>query len=493
MLDRMWFPLLLVVPAALAGGCLLPRTPRTVLRIAALGGGAWALLAIAAAGRVFARGPLFAAQGWLHLDALSAYHLLVLALVFGTSSAYAWGYFLAELAADGLTVRAARRFGSLWLGAAGAMALVLASNNLGLMWVGIEASTLLTAFLICVHVSPLALEAMWKYLVICSVGVAFAFVGTLFVGVSAAALGLSGGEMLLWTRLHEVASGLAVGPLKLGFLFLVIGYGTKAGLAPLHAWLPDAHSQAPAPVSALFSGFMLNTALYCIVRYVPLVERATGETGWSGGVLVAFGLVSILMAAAFIVFQHDGKRLLAYHSVEHMGIIALGLGLGGVGVFAALWHTLNHAVCKSLAFFSVGRLGQMYGTHDLRSMAGAMRRAPLWGIGFFGSVLALIGVAPFAVFMSEFQILRAAADAQAFTVLVLFLAGAAIVFVAALRHAMVPAWGEETTPPRPARVGVGDPLLVYGGLGVLLLLGLWMPEPLRGALQAAANIVGGRP
>jgi hydrogenase-4 component F len=493
MLDGMWLPMLLVLPGVLAGGCLLARTPRGALRIAAFGGVAWALLAVAAAARVFAAGPLFAAQAWLHLDALSAYHLLVLALVFGASSAYAWGYFLAEMAAGGLTLRAARRFGALWHGAAGAMALVLASNNLGLMWVGIEATTLLTAFLICVHVTPLALEAMWKYLLICSVGVAFAFVGTLFVGVSAAGLGLSGSETLLWTRLHESASRLAPGPLKLGFLFLVIGYGTKAGLAPLHAWLPDAHSQAPAPVSALFSGFMLNTALYCIIRHVPLVERATGDAGWSGGVLVAFGLASILVAAAFIVFQHDGKRLLAYHSVEHMGIIALGLGLGGVGTFAALWHTLNHAVCKALAFFSVGRLGQMYGTHDLRAMAGAMRRAPLWGIGFFGSVLALIGVAPFAVFMSEFQILRAAAEAQAFTALVLFLGGAGIVFVAALRHAMVPTWGDEVSVPLPGPARFSDPVLVYGALGILLVLGVWMPEPLRAALQAATQVVRGAP
>ena len=148
------------------------------------------------------------------------------------------------------------------------------------------------------------------------------------------------------------------------------------------------------------------------MRYLPLVEGATGGTGWGGELLEVFGILSILLAAVFIVFQHDGKRLLAYHSVEHMGIIALGLGLGGIGTFAALWHTLNHAVCKALAFFSVGRLGQMYGTHDLGRMAGAMRRSPVWGIGFFGGVLALIGVAPFAIFMSEFQILRAAAMAK---------------------------------------------------------------------------------
>jgi hydrogenase-4 component F len=490
--DALFLWLLFLLPAVLAGGCLLARSARAALRLASVGGVGWACLAAGAAWHVFARGPILAGQGWLYLDALSAYHALVLALVFGASSVYAWGYFTVEMAHAGLTAGAARRFGALWFGAAGAMALVLVSNNLGLMWVGIEATTLLTAFLICVHVSPLALEATWKYLVVCSVGVAFAFVGTLFVGVSAARLGLAGSEMLLWTRLSESAGLLSAGSMKLAFLFLVVGYGTKAGVAPLHMWLPDAHSQAPAPVSALFSGFMLSTALYCILRYLPLVERATGHQGWARDLLAAFGLGSILLAAAFIPFQRDGKRFLAYSSVEHVGIIALGVGLGGVGILAALWHTLNHAIAKPLAFFSVGRLGQMYGTHDLRALSGAMRRAPVWGAGFFGSVLALIGVAPFALFMSEFQVLRAAADARAFTALVLFLLGLAIVFVGALKHAIA-AWGDEVKAPTAAPGPLSDAVVVWAGLGLLLLLGLWMPGPLRAALDAAALIVGGRP
>ncbi|OGS41153.1 MAG: hypothetical protein A2506_07550 [Elusimicrobia bacterium RIFOXYD12_FULL_66_9] len=174
-----------------------------------------------------------------------------------------------------------------------------------------------------------------------------------------------------------------------------------------------------------------------------------------------------------------------------MGIIALGLGLGGLGTFAALWHTLNHAVCKTLAFFSIGRLGQMYGTHDLDRLAGAMRRAPLWGAGLFGAILALIGVAPFAIFMSKLQILRAAVDAGAYVPLVLFLVGAGIVFVGALRHAIAPAWGNEVGEPRLRAPGRADRILVFAGLGILLVLGLWLPEPLRKALTAAAQVVGG--
>ena len=484
---------ILGLPPLCAAACCGARSPRAIVRLAVVGGMGWAALALTTAWAAVTIGPLSIAREWVYLDALSGYHLAVLALVLGASSLYASGYFHTEIAEGRLSVHAARKFGALWFGSATAMTGVLVSNNLGLMWVGIEATTLLTAFLICVHVTPLSLEAMWKYLVMCSIGVAFAFMGTLLVAASAQRLGLDATDMLLWTRLRASAAGLAPGPMKLAFLFLLVGYGTKTGLAPLHSWLPDAHSQAPAPVSALFSGFMLNTALYCLMRYLPLVEGATGQTGWGRELLAVFGLFSILLSAAFIVFQHDGKRLLAYHSVEHMGIIALGLGLGGIGTFAALWHTLNHAVCKALAFFSIGRLGQMYGTHDLNRMAGAMRRAPVWGVGFFGSVLALIGVAPFAIFMSEFQILRAAASVHAYATLGLFLLGAGIVFVGALRHAITPAWGAEICEPRLPSPSVADAVLVVGGLGLLLGLGLWLPDTLVQALDGAARIVGGRP
>lgn len=487
------FWILLGVPTALAATCLCLRSAGQVLRLVAVGGAAWAAVAAVAAWMACAAGPAVAAREWLYLDPLSAYHLVVLALVLGSSSIYAWGYFAGEVAAGTLPLEAARRFGGLWFSSAAAMTTVLVCNNLGLMWVGIEATTLLTAFLICVHVTPLSLEATWKYLMVCSVGVAFAFLGTLLTAASAQRLGLSGFEMLLWTRLHASASALAPGTMKLAFVFLVVGYGTKAGLAPLHSWLPDAHSQAPAPVSALFSGFMLNTALYCILRHLPLAEGATGQAGWARELLVGFGIVSILLAAAFIVFQKDGKRLLAYSSVEHLGIIALGIGLGGVGVFAALWHTLNHSIGKSLAFFSMGRLGQRYGTHDLATLAGAVRRSPLWGVGFCGGLLALIGAAPFAVFMSELMILRAAAEAKAYGVMLLFLAGASIVFVGALRHVITPAWGEEAAVPRPGTDGPADVLLVGGGLLLLLLLGLWLPAPLAETLARAAQVAGGRP
>jgi hydrogenase-4 component F len=437
-------------------------------------------------------GPPSGAGDWLFLDALSAYHLMVLMAVYVLSSFAARGFFAHEADAGTFALPLARQFAALWMASLSAMTLVLLSNNLGLMWVGMEATTLLTAFLIYVHRTPRALEAMWKYLLICSVGIAFAFMGTLLVAAAASPGAAIAGEALLWTRLREGAASLDAPTMKAGFIFLLVGYGTKAGLAPLHNWLPDAHSQSPAPVSAIFSGFMLNASLYCLMRYVPLVEASTGHSGWALGLLRLIGGVSILMAAVFILFQHDLKRLLAYHSVEHLGIIVVGLGLGGVGTFAALFHTLNHSLCKTLGFLCAGRLGQIYGTHDMAALTGTVGRGRLWGWGLLLSFLALIGVAPFAIFMSELFVLKAAIDARSTTMLVVFLLGTATVFVGALRHALVMAWGDSPEgPPQGRTATVVDTGLVSACVAMLVLLGFWIPVSLLQTIQAAARIVGG--
>ena len=364
------------------------------------------------------------------------------------------------------------------------MAFVLVSNNLGMMWVGMEATTLITAFLICIHLTRESLEAMWKYILICSVGVAFACMGTLLF--AAAAGGKSG---LLWTEMNGRAGSFNPLLIKAAFIFLLVGYGTKAGLAPMHNWLPDAHSQAPAPVSALFSGFMLSAALYCVMRYLPIVEPATGNVGWSLGMMTGFGLLSILIAAAFIPFQRNVKRFLAYSSMEHLGIVVLGLGLGGFGVFAALFHTLNHALGKTLSFFSAGRLGQFSNSHDMQKMSGAMRISPIWGKGLLVGVLALIGMAPFSPFMSEFQIVKTAVDKGDAFVLVLFFLGIGTVFVAALGHLLPLVWGKPQGEPTAQSASRLETALVWIPLLLLLGLGIWMPDFLRHMLTEAAAVL----
>lgn len=476
--------LILLFPAAAGVLAVWMPSPRACFRI--LGAGIFFSMAsgCAALYRAFQGEVLYAASRWLFLDALSAFHLAVLILIFGLSTVYAHVYFREEIRTGHLALKQARLFSSLWCGAATAMSFVLLSNNLGMMWVGMETTTLVTAFLICVHVARESLEAMWKYILICSVGVAFAFMGTL---LCAAAMGGKSG--LLWTELNGHAERLDPFLMKAAFIFLLVGYGTKAGLAPMHNWLPDAHSQAPAPVSALFSGFMLSTALYCVMRYLPIVESATGNTGWSLRLLSGFGLLSILIAAAFILFQRNVKRFLAYSSMEHLGIIALGLGLGGFGVFAALFHTLNHALGKSLAFFSAGRLGQITGSHDMRKMSGALKISPLWGTALFGAILALIGMAPFAIFMSKFQIVKAAIDAGSPWILVLFFLGVGTVFVGALRHLLPLMWGKPESGAVHSSPSWTETMLALVPLILLLALGIWMPDFLGTILMKASMVV----
>lgn len=480
---------MLVLPVAGAILCLVLNRPRDMLAAIVTIALIELVLAIDLwAGVLAGKGFVTGADEWFHVDAFSAFHIVVLALVFALSSAFAAIYFASEAAEHNFGPATARRFGALWLGAEAAMLLVLTSHNLGVMWVGMEATTLLTAFLISLHPTSLSLEAMWKYLIICSIGIAFAFMGTLLAAASIQS-GNAAAEALFWT--HVAAPDTRFDPtlMKFAFVFVLVGYGTKAGLAPIHSWLPDAHSQAPAPVSAMFSGFLLNTAIYCIMRFVPPARHALGAD-FASGLLIGFGVLSIVVAAGFIVFQRDAKRLLAYSSVEHMGIIALGYGLGPLGAFAALFHTLNHSVCKSLAFFAVGRLGQRFGSHDMHRIAGALRADRVWGAALLISLLALIGVAPFSIFMSKYQLLRAAIGAGAWPALLLFLAASGVVFVAALRHLIDMAYG-------PAAAGVALPRnalialpIVVAAAGLLLMLGLWMPLSLLDAIGRAAAVIG---
>ncbi len=485
-------PLVLLLPALLAGAALVAPTRRAALRLVAWGTLLCAAAAVAAASLALHRsGELTSLGAWLMVDALSAYHLLVMAAVFTLSGAYAHGYFREDAESGEMSLPTARRFAALWFSSMASMHLVLVSNNLGLMWVGIEATTLVTAFLICIHGTPTSLEAMWKYLLMCSVGVALAFMGTLLVAASTHGSGVEGASALLWTELRDAATRLDPKLLKIGFLFLVVGYGTKAGLAPMHNWLPDAHSQAPAPVSAIFSGFLLNAALYCILRTLPLVEALPGNAGWGREILVAFGLISVLVAAVFIIAQHDVKRLLAYSSVEHLGIVALGVGLGGLGHVAALFHILNNSVSKSVGFFCAGSIGHLAGTHDMRRINRVTALSRVWGVGLTGSLLAIIGAAPFALFLSEFLILYAAIQQGHTFIAAIFLAGLALVFVGALRHLISITWEPLTEPVETHRGTLLEHALVFVPLTALLVLGVWVPAPFWSLLERAARVLGG--
>ena len=275
--------------------------------------------------------------------------------------------------------------------------------------------------------------------------------------------------------------------MRLAFVFALVGFGTKAGLAPMHSWLPEAHSQAPTPVSAVLSGVLLNCALYCLSRLLPLIEPTS--PGWAFNVLIPFGILSVGVAAAFILHERDIKRLLAFSSVEHLGIITLGLGFGAPA--AALFHTLNHSVGKMLAFFCAGALVQRYKTRDMTRMTETLREMPTVGAGFLLALSALIGMPPFSILMSELWIARTGLENGHAVAVVLFFIGIAVVFIAAFRRAVEMTWSGKTA---------GEPNGVTRGLNIamvaaplllLLLLGLWMPAVFRDFLERAAAVIGG--
>ncbi len=372
----------------------------------------------------------------------------------------------------------------------GTMTLVTVSQHFGLLWVAVESSTLASAPLIYFHRNRRSLEATWKYLMICSVGVALALLGIFFLALAAERSGLEGNMRVA----DFVAQGaqLDIGWLKAAFIFLLVGYGTKMGLAPLHTWLPDAHSEAPSLVSALLSGALLNCAFLGILRMVQVFVGA-GQQVFAQQLLVAFGLFSIAVAAVFILEQTDYKRLLAYSSVEHMGILALGVGLGGVGVFGAMLHTVGHSLSKALLFLVAGNILAAYRSKSTLEVRGLSRVMPassfLWLAGFF----AIAGSPPFSTFLSEWTILRAALEQGRYGVGLLYLALLSLVFIGLSRSVLSMAQGErsDTMPQTNVRESwwaIGPPTVLALGA---LTLGVYIPPALGDALREAARLLGG--
>ena len=331
------------------------------------------------------------------------------------------------------------------------MTLVSVSRHLGLMWVGVEATTLASAPLIYFHRHHRSLEATWKYLLICSVGIALALLGNFFVAVAARS---AGGPMIHLTIDDLVAHAGSLNPLwlKAAFLFFLVGYGTKMGLAPLHTWLPDAHSEAPSVVSALLSGALLNCAFLTILRAHSLLSAA-GLAGFSSDLLVLFGLISMAVAAVFILGQADFKRMLAYSSVEHMGILSLGIGIGGVATFGAMLHAVNHSLTKAMLFLAAGNILALYRTKSTIRVRGVLRTLPATGVLWLAGFLAIVGSPPFGPFLSELTILKGVLDAGRPLVAVAYLSALAIVFVGMATIFLRMAYG----PPPAALCGDGSP------------------------------------
>jgi hydrogenase-4 component F len=369
----------------------------------------------------------------------------------------------------------------------GAMALASCTLHFGVLWVAVEASTLASAPLVAHRTTPEKLEATWKYLVLCSVGVGLALLGTFFLGIGAT-VGPAPVEELTASALLGAAPHIPPAWLRVAFVLLVVGYGTKMGLAPLHMWLPDAYSEAPSPASALFSGALSNVAFLGMIRALPVLEAA-GQGSFGRDLLVALGLVSLLVSATFVLNQRDVKRMLAYSSIENYGILALGVGLGGVGTYGALLHAVNHSVAKVLLFLVAGNVLVLCGTRNVGELRGLGRRAPWTGALLAGGFLAISGSPPFGLFWSEFTVLRAALAAKPWVaVAFLGLLGAAFVGMARIVLSVLQG-GDEGVARVVEPVGlVAPPAVLFAGV---LALGLTVPAPLDALLRGAARVLGG--
>ncbi|HHT9106682.1 MAG TPA: hydrogenase 4 subunit F [Candidatus Wujingus californicus] len=343
--------------------------------------------------------------GFFYLDSLSILSTQIVTLVGFAAALYSAGYMEAELHEGEFSEKRLRWYYFLFHMFIFTMLSVCVANNLGIMWVAIEATTLATTFLVGFYNKKPHHEAAWKYIIICTVGITLALFGVILTYHSAKGTLGEVSYALRWSDLLTSADKFEPHLIRLAFLFILIGYGTKAGLAPMHTWLPDAHSQAPSPISALFSGVLLNCSMYGIIRYHILASKCVGSE-YSGTLLMVFGLISILVSVPFIITQKDFKRLLAFSSIEHIGIIALGFGFGGMyGVYGAELHAFSHAVVKSLLFFCAGNFFLKYKTREMDKIQGAIKVIPVTAVMSLIGIFAITGTPPFNIFLSEFLIL----------------------------------------------------------------------------------------
>jgi hydrogenase-4 component F len=471
---------LLIAPLALAAvGFALGDQRRRPLAL--LAGGA-----LHAGGVLVAwiRPPEPAFGGWMLLDAPGKLVLTVTSALFLTCAVYAQGYLARRADRDN------RVFVGGLLVLLSAMTAVALAQHLGLLWVAIELTTLATAPLIYFNHNALSLEAAWKYLLVCSLGIALALLGTFFLALSSA--GPGGPHTLLVKDLAAAGPSLSRPWVRAAFVFLLVGYGTKMGLAPLHSWKPDAYGEAPGILGAMLSGGVTNLAFLAIVRIVH-VCAAAGEGRFVRDSLVGIGLLSMALAAVFMVGQRDFKRMLAYSSVEHMGILALGIGVGGAAASGAFFHMVNNGLVKGVLFLAAGNIHRAYGSKVTDKVRGAAQRLPFSGPLFLAGFLAVTGSPPFSPFFSELAILNGALQGGRWWVAGLFLLFLSVIFVGMGTTVLKVVQGEPLE--KEWSTGLGDSPLTAGPplalMSLVLLLGLWLPQGLRGLFDAAASLVGG--
>jgi hydrogenase-4 component F len=486
---------ILLVPLLAGLLCLVARSPRAMAALGVLAFSATLGLGLALVPQVLARGVVTEGREFLSADALSAWMVLLISVVSLATSLYAGRYFQRDLAAGAITPGRVREFFVLTPLFGAGMFLVVLANNLGVMWAAVEGTALSSVLLVALYNRRTSLEAAWKYVILGSLGLALALMGTVFVYAAACKNNPQSLPSFNWSSLMSVAGQLDPHLLKLAFVFAFVGYGTKAGLAPMHTWLPDAHSEAPSPTSAMLSGVSLKIALYALLRFHILTTTCL-DSGFSRYFLLGFGLFSMFLAAPFILVQSNLKRMLAYSSLEHIGLICTGIALNSpLTIFGALLHMGYHALTKPVLFFAAGNIHQTFHSLAFRVIGpGVGKVLPVTALLMGLAALAAVGLPPFGLFLSELIIISGGLASHQTTVSVLILVALLASFCGVLQQLTRILLGARKPGDRASDArrldGVSAMVLLLGGL---LLFSVWLPTPLLELLHQAAGIIGGRP
>jgi hydrogenase-4 component F len=423
---------------------------------------------------------------YLLVDDLNIVFIVLNTVVAFTTSIFSASYIAHELETGRLTPTYLRFYHAMFQIMMFGMNLAFVSNNIGLMWVAVELATLTTVLMVGIYRTHEALEAAWKYFILGSVGIAFALFGTILVYMAARPVVGEGQDAMVWTVLIQHAAAFEPALLNLAFIFLLLGYGTKVGLAPLHAWLPDAHAEGPTPISAVLSGLLLNVALYAVLRFKIMLAASPGALA-PGPLMVTMGLVSLVFAAFMLYRRRDIKRMFAYSSIEHMGIIVFAFGMGGpLANFAGLLHMVMHSLTKSAIFHSVGHIAQVKGTQKIAEIRGLTETHPILGWGLVIGVLAIAGLPPFGVFMSEFLIVSSTFAREPLLAIPLVF-GLLVGFGALMLRLGGLAFGEPQGSTAPAHASY---VPMYAHFAVVLAAGIFLPGPLVSWFQHVAQLLG---
>jgi hydrogenase-4 component F len=427
-----------------------------------------------------------APTAYLFVDDLNVVFIVLSTFVGFTTSAFSASYIAHELEIGRLTRQYLRFYHAMYQTLMFSMNLGLLANNIGLMWVAIELATLTTVLMVGIYRTHEALEAAWKYFILGSVGIALALFGTILVYMAARPVIGEGHDAMVWTALVEKAAGFSPELLNVAFVFLMLGYGTKVGLAPLHAWLPDAHAEGPTPISAVLSGLLLNVALYALLRFKILMTANTAAFA-PGPLMVTLGLVSLIFAGFMLYRRRDIKRMFAYSSIEHMGLITFAFGMGGpLANFAGLMHMTMHSLTKSAIFYAVGHISQAKGTQKIAEIRGLTESHPVLGWGLVLGVVAIAGLPPMGIFMSEFLIVSSTFARQPLLAL-LVVFGLLIAFGALLLRLNEIAFGKPIGSSAPVEASY---VPLFAHLGLVLAAGIYLPAPLVAWFQGVARLLG---